>query len=90
MRLSLVFLIALIAFLQYKIWFDDGSISDVKRLGQELAMNKASLLEQLELNKKSRRAANKAKHSDEIAEYYARHDLGMKKKDEEYYQIIEE
>lgn len=90
MRLSVIFLFALIAFLQYKIWFDDGSLSDVKQLGKELAMNRASLLEQLEINKQSRHKANVAKHSDEIAEYFARHDLGMKKKDEEYYQIIEE
>ena len=90
MRLSLVFLFALVAFLQYKIWFDEGNFSDVKQLGEELAMNKASLLEQLELNQKSRHSAKVAKHSDEIAEYYARHDLGMKKEGEDYYQIIEE
>ena len=53
-------------------------------------MNKADLEEQLSQNETMLHVVKQTKHSSEVVEGYARKELGLKKKGEVYYQIIED
>lgn len=90
MRSTILFLCALFMFLQYKLWFDEGNVTEVKRLSEELALNKLELEEQLMQNERLVKVVKSVKHSPHVVESYARKELGMKKKDEDYYQVITE
>ena len=83
------FLVAAFLGLQYRLWVGDGSISEVLEL-------RAAVAAQQEENE--RLAARNQELEAEVAdletgfesiEYRARRDLGMTRKDETFYQIIE-
>ena len=89
MKALVAILIVLLLILQYKLWFGDGNMREVWKL-------QAAIEEQKKENEKlrERNAALEAEVQDlkqgmEAIEERARSELGMIKKGETFYQIIE-
>ena len=89
MKALIAILIVLLLILQYKLWFGDGNMREVWKL-------QAAIEEQKKENEKlrERNAALEAEVQDlkqgmEAIEERARSELGMIKKGETFYQIIE-
>jgi cell division protein FtsB len=89
MKALIAILIVLLLILQYKLWFGDGNMREVWQL-------QAAIEEQKKENEKlrERNAALEAEVQDlkqglEAVEERARSELGMIKKGETFYQIIE-
>ena len=89
MKALIAILIVLLLILQYKLWFGDGNMREVWKL-------QAAIEEQKKENEKlrERNAALEAEVEDlkqgmEAIEERARSELGMIKKGETFYQIIE-
>ena len=89
MKKLLLLLIFILVYLQYRLWFGDGSLQDFWELHQEVEMQR---LENIEL--RERNAALQAEVTDlqqgfDAIEEHAREDLGMVKEGETFYQVIE-
>ncbi len=86
----MVVLLLVILLLQYKLWVGAGSIAEVWRL--------QDAIETQQLENKGLRDRNQALHAEvrdlksgtEAIEERARNDLGMIKKDETFYHIVDE
>jgi cell division protein FtsB len=89
MKTTIFALIAVLAFLQYKLWFDEGGIKDVVALKKKVALEKSQLADKRMRNKKMAQNIQALKNNEEMVEYHARKGLGMTKRDESYYQILE-
>lgn len=84
-----ILLILLLLFLQYRLWFDSGGVMDMLHL-------KKKFLSQTEKNNQLK-ARNEdlldqirsLQENTDAIESRARHDLGMIKKDETFYQVVE-
>ena len=84
-----VIIILLIGHFQYRIWFGDGSISEIHSYQQRL-----DELKKLAEEKKQRNQALQAEVQDlwkgqEAIEERARNELGMIKPDETFFQVLE-
>jgi cell division protein FtsB len=89
MKNLLLLLLLLLVYLQYQLWFGDGSLQDVWELHQDVELQR---LENVEL--RERNAALQAEVTDlqqglDAIEEHAREDLGMVKKGETFYQVVE-
>jgi cell division protein FtsB len=89
MKKLMVFLLVLLAFLQYRLWMGDGGLLDVWELHQEV---EALRLQNTRL--RERNAALDAEVLDlkqglDAIEEHAREDLGMVKEGETFYQVVE-
>ncbi len=89
MKKLLLLLIVLLVYLQYQLWFGDGSLQEFWELHQEVEMQ---VQENLEL--RERNAALQAEVADlrqglDAIEEHAREDLGMVKEGETFYQVVE-
>ena len=89
MKKLLLLLIFIFVYLQYRLWFGDGSLQDFWELHQEVEMQR---LENIEL--RERNAALQAEVTDlqqgfDAIEEHAREDLGMVKEGETFYQVVE-
>jgi cell division protein FtsB len=89
MKNLLLLLLLLLVYLQYQLWFGDGSLQDVWELHQDVELQR---LENIEL--RERNAALQAEVTDlqqglDAIEEHAREDLGMVKKGETFYQVVE-
>lgn len=90
LRLNLLamVLLVLLIFLQYRLWFEAGGICDMRQLKKSLAVQS----EEIQVLKKRNEALSfqiqRLQHSQEAAESRARSELGMIKKDEEFYQLV--
>lgn len=88
MRLLIVILIAVFLLLQYRLWFGDGSLSEVVQLSAELEAQKQKLKELEERNRKLEAQVLDLQNGFDAYEEKARNDLGMIKKGETFYQIV--
>ncbi len=82
-------LAAAIAGLQYRLWFGDGSVSEILSLRNAI---EAQIGENERLYARNRELEAEVidlKTGLESIEYRARRDLGMTRKDETFYQIVE-
>jgi cell division protein FtsB len=89
MRKLIAFLLVLIALLQYRLWFGDGNLREMRRLQERIV----ELTEEGE-KRRQRNAALEAeivdlKEGTDAIEEYARRDLGMIKEGETLVQIID-
>lgn len=90
MKIVVFILIAIVLLLQYPLWFGSGSVANLWRLEREIAAQ-----EEENALLRERNAALEAEVVDlktglEAIEERARAELGMVKKDEAFYQIIEQ
>ena len=89
MRLLIIALIIVFIGLQYRLWFGDGSLSEVVQLSKELERQKQKLRELEERNRKLEAQVLDLQNGLDAYEEKARSDLGMIKKDETFFQIVE-
>ena len=90
MKILLTVLILILFGLQYKLWFGDGSLSEVVQLSRELDVQKAKLREVEERNKILEAQVLDLQNGLDAFEEKARNDLGMIKQGETFIQLIPE
>lgn len=83
------FLIFLLVVLQYKLWLDDGSYTEVWRLGQAVEAQKLENNTLRERNAALEAEVEDLKKGTDAIEERARNELGMVGKGEIFYQIVE-
>lgn len=89
MKLIVAILFVLLIWLQYKLWLGDGGIPEVLELEEEIetVQNEVNTLQ--ERNKALNAEVMDLKKGIEAIEERARSEMGMIKKDEIYYQVID-
>lgn len=90
MKILIAILIVLLAGLQYKLWFGDGSLSEVVQLSRELEIQKARLHDLEERNRMLEAQVLDLQNGLDAFEEKARNDLGMIKQGETFIQLIPE
>ncbi len=88
MKIILVILVLLLIGLQYKLWFGDGSLSEVVQLSRELEIQKKRLHELEERNRILEAQVLDLQNGLDAFEEKARNDLGMIKQGETFIQLI--
>jgi len=89
MKLAIVILLILLIGLQYRLWVGDGSLSEVVQLNADL-QRQQRLIDSLSLrNKVLESRVIDLQNGTSAIEELARKDLGMIKKDEVFFQIVE-
>ncbi len=89
MKLIGAILILLLIWLQYRLWLGDGGIPEVLGLEQEIETIQAQVSRLEERNLALAAEVSDLKKGIEAIEERARSELGMIKKDEIYYQVID-
>jgi len=90
MKWLTVVLAILLLLLQYQLWFGNGGLLRSWQMEERLAQQKADNAKLEERNKALEAEVRDLKHGIEAIEERARADLGMVKKDETFYQVVEE
>ena len=88
MKILITVLILVFIGLQYKLWFGDGSLSEVVQLSRELEIQKAKLDELEERNRILEAQVLDLQNGLDAFEEKARNDLGMIKQGETFIQLI--
>ena len=89
MKKLLILLVILLVFLQYSLWFGDGSLQDVWRLHKDVEQQHQQNAVLRERNEALEAEVLDLQQGLEAIEEHAREDLGMIKKGETFYQVIE-
>ncbi|MGD2138284.1 MAG: cell division protein FtsB [Gammaproteobacteria bacterium] len=89
MRKLVIVLLLLLAFLQYRLWFGEGSLVDVWELGREVEAQQAENEKLRERNAALDAEVHDLKQGLDAVEEHAREDLGMVKDGETFYQVVE-
>ncbi len=87
--LAVILLGAGLAGLQYRLWFGDGSVSEIVDLREAIAAQRGENERLYARNRELEAEVVDLKTGLESIEYRARHDLGMTREDETFYQIVE-
>jgi cell division protein FtsB len=83
------FLLVLIALLQYRLWFGDGNIRELHRLGDHIEELKQEGEKRRERNAAFEAEVMDLKQGTDAIEERARHELGMIKEGEVFIQVID-
>ena len=89
MKALIAILIVLLLILQYKLWFGDGNMREVWQLQSDIEEQKKENEKLRERNAALEAEVQDLKQGLEAIEERARSELGMIKKGETFYQIIE-
>ena len=89
MKKLLLLLIVLLVYLQYQLWFGDGSLQNVWDLHREVDMQHQENLELRERNAALQAEVEDLQQGLDAIEEHAREDLGMVKEGETFYQVVE-
>lgn len=90
MKILITILILVLVGLQYKLWFGDGSLSEVVQLTRELELQKQKLQELESRNRILEAQVLDLQNGLDAFEEKARNDLGMIKQGETFIQLIPE
>ncbi len=90
MKSIVTLLIALLLVLQYHLWFGNGGLLRVWQLEQRVTQQKEENRKLDERNKALEAEVRDLKQGLDAIEERARTDIGMIKKDETFYQVVEE
>jgi len=88
MKILIAILILMLAGLQYRLWFGDGSLSEVVQLSHELEAQKQRLRDLEERNRILEAQVLDLQNGLDAFEEKARNDLGMIKQGETFIQLI--
>jgi cell division protein FtsB len=88
MKILIAVLILVFIGLQYKLWFGDGSLSEVVQLSRELEIQRARLEELEARNRILEAQVLDLQNGLDAFEEKARNDLGMIKQGETFIQLI--
>ncbi|HEC16332.1 MAG TPA: cell division protein FtsB [Sedimenticola sp.] len=89
MRILIGILLVLLALLQYRLWVGEGSLAEVRNLKEEIAVRQKELEQLRQRNRALEAEVKDLKQGLEAVEERARSELGMIRKGETFYQIIE-
>ena len=89
MKIIAFVLLALIIWLQYKIWLQDGGLPEVIQLEQEIEQVRKEVEQLRERNLSLDAEVKDLKKGLDAIEERARSEMGMIKQGEVYYQVIE-
>ncbi len=89
MKKLLILLVILLVYLQYSLWIGDGSLQDVWRLHQDVERQRQENAQLRERNEALDAEVLDLQQGLEALEEHAREDLGMIKKGETFYQVVE-
>ena len=89
MRWVVAILLALLGFLQYRLWVGEGSLAEVHSLNQEIAEQKAEIERLRARNQVLEAEVDDLKTGADALEERARSELGMIKQGEIFLQVIE-
>ena len=89
MKIIAFVLLALLIWLQYKIWLQDGGVPEVLQLQQEVEQVKGEVQQLRERNASLDAEVKDLKKGLDAIEERARSEMGMIKEGEIYYQVIE-
>ena len=90
MKTLVIILIVLTILLQYRLWFGDGGLVEVWNLRHAVEEQKQENAALMERNKALEAEVKDLKQGLDAIEERARSELGMIKKDETFYQAVEE
>lgn len=82
-------LLAILVLLQYPLWFGDGGVIAVWRLNREIAAQQKENAQLKDRNQMLEAQVNDLKQGLEVIEGRARSELGMVRKDEIFFQVID-
>lgn len=86
---KLIFILIIILFaLQFRLWIGDGSLSEMVQLSNELEIQRKRLLDLEQRNQKLEAQVLDLQQGLNVYEEKARHDLGMIRQGETFYQFI--
>lgn len=83
-------LVLFFVLIQYKLWFANGGVFQVKALKDRVSVEQEKIAVAEKRNKALLGQVHKIKAGKEVVEAHARTDLGMIKPGEEYLQIIDQ
>ena len=89
MKKLLILLLLLLAYLQYKLWFGEGSLQEVRELQQAVEQQREENLQLRERNDALDAEVRDLQQGLDAIEEHAREDLGMVKEGETFYQVVE-
>jgi cell division protein FtsB len=89
MKILILILILIIAHLQYRLWFGDGSVSQILAYQQRLDDLKQQVEEKRQRNEALYAEVVDLRKGQEALEERARDELGMIKENETFFQVIE-
>jgi len=89
LKLIVAILLVLLVWLQYKLWLGDGGIPEVLELEQEIDTVQTEVNTLQERNQALNAEVMDLKKGIEAIEERARSEMGMIRKDEIYYQVID-
>lgn len=89
-RLLTFVLLAVLASLQYRLWVGDGSLAEVWRLKRDIETQQGKNAKLRERNTQLHAEVLDLKQGLEAVEERARRELGMIRKDEVFYQVVDE
>ena len=87
--LAVMVLGAVLAGLQYRLWFGDGGVSEIVDLREAIEVQRGENERLYARNRELEAEVVDLKTGLESIEYRARRDLGMTREDETFYQIVE-
>ena len=90
MKIILSILVGLLLILQYKLWFGDGNMREVWQLRESIEAQKKENETLRQRNAALEAEVQDLKQGMEAIEERARSELGMIKKDETFFQVIED
>lgn len=88
-RFLIALLLVLLVVLQFRLWVGEGSLAELHLLKQDIAEQKHELEQMRRRNQALQAEVSDLKKGLEAIEERARHDLGMIRQGETFYQIIE-
>lgn len=89
MKIVVAIVVAFILFLQYEFWFAKGSMLTVWHLKHNIAQQQQTNQQLKERNDALVADINNLKEGNEAVEERARNELGMVKKGETFYQVVD-
>jgi cell division protein FtsB len=87
-KLPLIIFILMLAWLQYRLWWGEGSFSENRILDAEIVELKQQLNLKLSANRALRKDIENLKNSTEVLEEIARERLGLIKPNEHFFRVI--
>ncbi len=90
MKWLLGILIILLAYLQYRLWIGDGSLAHAHRLEREIQLQQAENDRMRERNRILDVEVDELKSGLDTIEERARNDIGLIKKDETFFMLLDE
>ena len=88
MRILTAILLALLAFLQYRLWVGEGSLAEVNNLKSEIDVLQQELVGLRKRNRALQAEVEDLRSGQAAIEERARSELGMIKEGETFYQVV--